>query len=63
LIKQRTVSLPPALIITAQLIAGSLSGSIGLALATLLTAVVLARELYVKEAPRTAGIDQGTSAE
>lgn len=51
LIQQRTVSLPPALIITAQLIMGVLAGGLGLALATPLAAagLVLVRELYVRE--------------
>jgi predicted PurR-regulated permease PerM len=51
LIQQRTVSLPPALTLTAQILAGVLAGVAGLALATPLTAaaVVLVRELYVED--------------
>lgn len=51
LIQQRTVALPPALTLTAQILAGVLAGVAGLALATPLTAVVvvLVRELYVKD--------------
>lgn len=50
-IQQRTLSLPPALTLTTQLIMGVLLGGFGLALATPLTAVavVLARELYVRD--------------
>lgn len=51
LIQQRTVSLPPALTISAQLIMGVLAGGLGLALATPLAAgiLTLVRELYVRD--------------
>lgn len=51
LIQQRTVSLPPALTLGAQIVAGVLAGAPGLALATPLTAagLVLVREIYVKD--------------
>ena len=51
LIQQQTVSLPAALTITTQLIMGVFVGGVGLALATPLTlvAVVLVRELYVRD--------------
>lgn len=51
LIQRRTVSLPPAVTITAQLIMGVLAGGLGLALATPLAAagLVLVRELYVQD--------------
>lgn len=50
LIQQRTISMPPALTLTMQLVAAVLLGIMGLALATPLTAagIVLVRELYVK---------------
>lgn len=51
LIQQEKVSLPPALIISAQLLLGVLFGLIGLALATPITAVLMTftREVYVKD--------------
>lgn len=51
LIQQRAVSVPPALLLTAQLIMGVLTGFIGLAMATPLTAtaIVLLKRLYVEE--------------
>jgi predicted PurR-regulated permease PerM len=51
LIQQRSVSLPPALTLATQLVAVVLLGVLGLALATPLTAaaLVLVRELYVKD--------------
>lgn len=51
LIQQEKVSLPPALIISAQLLLGVLFGLIGLALATPIAAVLmtLTREVYVKD--------------
>ncbi|MGE3294541.1 MAG: AI-2E family transporter [Geminicoccaceae bacterium] len=51
LVQQRTVALPPALVISMQLIMGALAGAGGLALATPLTAagLVLTRELYVRD--------------
>ena len=51
LIQQRTVSLPPALTITTQLLMGVLLGGMGLALATPLTAagLVLVRMLYIED--------------
>jgi predicted PurR-regulated permease PerM len=51
LVQQKTVSLPPALTITTQVIIGLLTGGLGLALATPLTAagMVLIREVYVKD--------------
>jgi predicted PurR-regulated permease PerM len=50
-IQQKTVSLPPALIITSQLLMATLTGGLGLALATPLTAtlIVLIRMLYVED--------------
>ncbi|OCW56950.1 AI-2E family transporter [Hoeflea olei] len=50
LVQQRTVALPPLLVISAQLLFGSLFGLIGLALATPLTALALRliSDLYVK---------------
>ena len=49
LIQQRTISLPPALILAAQLLMASLFGLLGLALATPLAAVgiTLTQSLYV----------------
>jgi predicted PurR-regulated permease PerM len=51
LVQQKVVSLPPVLVISAQLLAGSLFGFAGLALATPLLAVamVLARTLYLED--------------
>lgn len=51
LIQQEKVSLPPALIISAQLLCGVLFGLIGLALATPIAAILLTavREAYVKD--------------
>lgn len=51
LIQQRTVSLPPALLLAAQLVAGGLFGLVGLLLATPLAvvAVVLVQVLYVQD--------------
>jgi len=51
LIQQRTVSLAPALTITAQLLFGVLAGTMGLLLATPLTAatLVLIRKLYLED--------------
>jgi predicted PurR-regulated permease PerM len=51
LIQQRTVSLPPVLTLSMQLVAAVLVGMLGLALATPLTAagLVLIREIYVKD--------------
>lgn len=51
LVQERTVSLPPALTITAQLLFGVLAGTIGLLFATPLTAaaLVLVRMLYVED--------------
>lgn len=51
LIQQRTVALPPALTIIAQLLFGVLAGTMGLLLATPLTAatLVLVRKLYVED--------------
>lgn len=51
LIQQRTVSLAPALTITAQLLFGVLAGTMGLLLATPLTAaaIVLIRKLYLED--------------
>jgi predicted PurR-regulated permease PerM len=50
-VQQRTVSLPPVLTITAQVLLGVLVGGFGIVLATPLVAVVfvLVRELYVKD--------------
>jgi predicted PurR-regulated permease PerM len=50
LIQQRTISMPPALTLSMQLVAAVLLGVLGLALATPLTAAgtVLIRELYIK---------------
>jgi predicted PurR-regulated permease PerM len=51
LIQQRTVSLPAALILGSQVLAGVLLGSLGVVLATPLAAAacVLIRELYVED--------------
>ena len=51
LIQQRTVALPPALTVLAQLVMGGFAAGIGLAMATPLAAVlmVLVRELYVRD--------------
>jgi predicted PurR-regulated permease PerM len=51
LVQERTVSLPPALTIVAQLFFGVLAGSLGLLLATPLAAaaVVLVRRLYLED--------------
>jgi predicted PurR-regulated permease PerM len=51
MIQQKAVSLPPALILAAQIIAGVLAGIPGVAMATPLTAaaVVLVRKLYVED--------------
>jgi predicted PurR-regulated permease PerM len=52
LIQQQAVALPPALLITAQVLLGVALGWLGLLLATPITAaiVVLVRELYVADA-------------
>jgi len=52
LVQQRTVSLAPALTILAQVLFGVLAGSLGLLLATPLTAavLVLVRRLYLEDA-------------
>lgn len=54
LIQQRTISLPPALTIVAQLVMGVLAGGLGLALATPLAAglLVIVQKLYVEGALR-----------
>ncbi len=51
LVQQRTVALPPALIITAQVLFGVLAGTTGVLLATPLTAtaLVLVRRLYIED--------------
>lgn len=51
LIQRRTVSLPPALTITSQVVLGVLAGGIGLAVATPLTAatMTMVRMLYVED--------------
>src|SRR5690606_8290151 len=51
LIQHKMVNMPPAMIISAQLILGSLTGSWGLILSTPLTVVlmVLIRQLYIPE--------------
>jgi predicted PurR-regulated permease PerM len=51
LVQQRTVSLAPALTISAQVLFGALAGAMGLLLATPLTAatLVLVRKLYVED--------------
>ncbi|HJT81531.1 MAG TPA: AI-2E family transporter [Chthoniobacterales bacterium] len=51
LVQQRTVALPPALTIVAQLVFGLLAGSLGVLLATPMTAagVVLVRRLYLED--------------
>ncbi len=52
IVQQRTVSLPPALTITAQVLLGVLAGALGLLLATPLAAMalVLVKMLYVEDA-------------
>ncbi len=59
LVQQRTVSLAPALTITAQLLFGVLAGTMGLLLATPLTAATLVfiRKLYLED---VLGEEQGT---
>ena len=51
LIEQRSVSLPPALTISAQVLLGVLVGALGVVLATPLTAVmtVLVKGLYIED--------------
>ena len=51
LIQRRTVSMPPALTITAQVVLGVLVGPIGVAVATPLTAaaMTMVRMLYVED--------------
>jgi predicted PurR-regulated permease PerM len=51
MIQQQAISLPPALTITSQLILGVLTGALGLAMATPLTAalLVLVRTIYVED--------------
>lgn len=58
LIHKRTISLPPGLTITMQLVMGVLLGGVGLVLATPLTAaaLVLVKELYVE--PNEQGLDR-----
>lgn len=53
MIARRTISMPPALMLSSQMIMGSVFGALGLVLAVPLTAsvMVLARMLYVKDAP------------
>jgi len=50
-IQRRMINLPPALLIIAQLLMGTLSGALGIILATPLLAItmVLVEELYVKQ--------------
>lgn len=61
LIQKRTVSAPPALTILAQVLLGVLVGGLGVVLATPLTAValVLARELYVRDVLEAGGPPEG----
>ena len=51
LVQQKLVNIPPALILIAQLLIGSLSGGWGLVLATPLMVIimVLVQELYIKK--------------
>ena len=65
-LERRTVSLPPALTLTMQVLLGAATGILGLALAAPLTAVgiVLVRLLYVEDALNDrahAAADQGTA--
>ena len=65
IIQHRTVSMPPALTITAQVVLGVLAGAIGVAVATPLTAaaMTLVRMLYVEdvlERPAAAVIDESS---
>jgi len=55
LIQQKMINMPPALIISAQMILGALTGSWGLILSTPLTVVVmvLVKQLYLKERKQT----------
>ena len=57
LVQQRSVELPPALTITAQVLLGVLLGALGLMFATPLTAavMVLVRKLYVEDVLGDAG--------
>jgi predicted PurR-regulated permease PerM len=59
----RSVHLPPALTIAAQIVLGTLLGILGLIFATPLTAcaIVLTRELYVKDVLGDRGADDGHS--
>ena len=65
LIQQEKVSLPPALVITAQLFFGVLFGILGLALATPITAVAmtLTRELYVEDYLEEEAADKASGKE
>jgi predicted PurR-regulated permease PerM len=51
LVQQRTVSLPPALTITAQVLLGILAGGLGIIVATPLTAALLVfvKMLYIED--------------
>jgi predicted PurR-regulated permease PerM len=51
LVQRQTVSLPPALTVTAQVLMGVLAGALGVAMATPLAAVilVLVRMLYIED--------------
>jgi predicted PurR-regulated permease PerM len=55
IIQQKMINLPPALIISAQMILGALTGSWGLILSTPLTAIiiVLIKSLYIEEPENT----------
>lgn len=55
-IEKKTINLPPALTISAQLLMGMIAGGLGLLVATPIcaTALVLVRDLYVKPDPRAA---------
>lgn len=65
LIQQERVSLPPALVISVQLLLGVLFGILGLALATPLTAlgILLTRELYVTDYLEKEGGGQATNTD
>jgi predicted PurR-regulated permease PerM len=55
-IEKKTINLPPALTISAQLLMGIIAGGLGLLVATPVcaTALVLVRDLYVEQGPRRA---------
>ena len=55
IVQQKLISLPPALIISAQLLISPLTGGWGLVLATplMLLVMILVQELYIKDRDKT----------